>query len=134
MQGSDSLQPVASLSSGAGVHRVGRAFLSMILLVTVFGEPALAQSIGQQFCTTDMATTIKNIFQIIQFGGPLIGGTLAVGAAVATPTIRRSDLKKELKEIRNQGIIWGVIIAPLATAIIQFILNTIVAGGASCSF
>lgn len=106
----------------------------MILLVTIFGEPVFAQSIGQQFCSTDMATTIKNIFQIIQFGGPLIGGTLAVGSAVAIPTVRRSDLKKELKEIRNQGVIWGVIVAPLATAIIQFILNTVVAGGASCGF
>lgn len=134
MQGSDSLQPVVSLSSRSGVHRVGRTLLSMILLVTIFGEPVFAQSIGQQFCSTDMATTIKNIFQIIQFGGPLIGGTLAVGSAVAIPTVRRSDLKKELKEIRNQGVIWGVIVAPLATAIIQFILNTVVAGGASCGF
>ncbi|WP_276278611.1 hypothetical protein [Haloarcula regularis] len=43
-------------------------------------------------------------------------------------------MKKELKEIRNQGVIWGVIVAPLATTILQFILNNVVAGGTSCGF
>jgi hypothetical protein len=79
-----------------------------------------------------MALTVKNLFTVIQFGGPLIGGVLALGATVAIPTIRRSDVKKELKEIRNQGVIWGVIVAPLATTILQFILNNVVAGGTSC--
>lgn len=110
----------------------GVGFTAVLLVVAA--EPALAQSIGEEFCSTDMATTIKNIFTVIQFGGPLIGGTLAVGAAVLTPTVRRSDIKKELKEVRNQGLIWGVIVAPLATAIIQFILNSVVAGGSSCTF
>lgn len=81
-----------------------------------------------------MATTIQNLFTVIQFGGPLIGGTLALGAAVATPVVRRADVKKELKEIRNQGVIWGIIVAPLATAIVQFLLNTVVSGGSSCTF
>jgi hypothetical protein len=103
-------------------------------LLLVATEPALAQTVGENFCGTDMATTIQNIFAVIQFGGPLIGGTLAVGAIVLTPTVRRSDVKKELKEIRNQGLLWGVIVAPLATAIIQFILNSVVAGGTSCGF
>ncbi|WP_324665393.1 hypothetical protein [Haloarcula sediminis] len=81
-----------------------------------------------------MATTIQNLFTVIQFGGPLVGGTLALGAAVATPAVRRADVKKELKEIRNQGVIWGIIVAPLATAIVQFLLNTVVSGGNSCAF
>jgi hypothetical protein len=105
-----------------------------LFLVLVATEPALAQTVGENFCNTDMATTIQNIFTVIQFGGPLIGGTLAVGAVVLTPTVRRSDVKKELKEIRNQGLLWGVIVAPLATAIIQFLLNSVVAGGTSCAF
>jgi len=114
--------------------RWGQGLSFGVVLILVASEPALAQSVGQQFCDTDMATTIQNLFTVIQFGGPLIGGTLAVGAAVLTPTVRRSDLKKELKDVRNQGLIWGVIVAPLATAIIQFLLNSVVAGGASCGF
>lgn len=113
---------------------IRRGLLGSLMLTVVAAEPALAQDVGSSFCETDMATTIKNIFAVIQFGGPLIGGTLALGAAVATPMIRRADLKKELKEIRNQGVVWGLIVAPLATTIIQFILNSIVSGGSSCSF
>jgi hypothetical protein len=97
-------------------------------------DPALAQSGVSAFCQTDMASTIKNLFTLIQFGGPLIGGVIALGATVATPTVRRADMKKELKEMRNQAIIWGLLVAPLATTIIQFLLNNIVAGGASCGF
>ncbi|WP_250137807.1 hypothetical protein [Halorientalis salina] len=81
-----------------------------------------------------MAETVRNIFSIIQFGGPLIGGTLFLAATVATPAVRRADLKKEIKELRNQALIWGVIVAPLATVILQFLLNNVVAGGASCGF
>ena len=103
---------------------------SVILLV----EPGQAASSGQAFCDTSLAETIKNFFGLIQFGGPLLGGVLAMGAAVVTPTVRQADKKMELKEIRNQAIVWGVIVAPLGTSIIQFILNDVVAGGASCGF
>lgn len=106
--------------------------LALFAVVTI--QPALAQSSGLAFCQSDMAVTIKNIFTLIQFGGPLVGGVIALGAIVAIPTVRRADLKKELKEIRNQGIIWGVIVAPLGTAIITFLLNNVVAGGSSCTF
>ena len=109
------------------------AVFSTLLLGIIAVEPAAAQ-VGNDFCTTDMATTIKNLFSVIQFGGPLIGGTLFLGATVATPAIRRADTKKELKELRTQALIWGVIVAPLATAILQFLLNNVVAGGASCGF
>jgi len=109
------------------------AVFSALLLGIVAVEPAAAQ-VGNDFCTTDMATTIKNLFSVIQFGGPLIGGTLFLAATVATPAIRRADMKKELKELRTQALIWGVIVAPLATAILQFLLNNVVAGGASCGF
>jgi len=95
---------------------------------------AAAQSPGQSFCNTDMAQTIENIFTLIQFGGPLLGGVLALGATVVLPFVRRSDWKKEMKEIRNQGLLWGVIVAPLGTQIIAFILNNVVAGGSSCGF
>jgi hypothetical protein len=97
-------------------------------------HPVAAQSVGESFCQSALAQTIFNLFQLIQFGGPLVGGVIALGATVALPTIRRSDLKREIKELRNQGIVWGVIVAPLGTTIIQFILNNVVAGGASCTF
>jgi hypothetical protein len=102
--------------------------------LTLFVAPAAAQSTGQAFCNTDMAQTIQNIFTLIQFGGPLLGGVLALGATVTLPFVRRSDWKKEMKEIRNQGLLWGVIVAPLGTQIIAFILNNVVAGGNSCGF
>lgn len=81
-----------------------------------------------------MAQTAKNIFTVIQFGGPLIGGVVALGATVMMPVVRRADLKKEFKETRNQALIWGVIVAPLATVILQFLLNNVVVGGVSCGF
>lgn len=120
------------------IHSLGRHLRTTLLatlLASVFVvAPVSAQTSGTAFCDTQMAETIKNIFTVIQFGGPLIGGVIAVGAVVATPVVRRADLKKELKETRNQAIIWGIIVAPLATAIIQFILNNVVAGGTSCGF
>ncbi|WP_436927659.1 hypothetical protein [Halosimplex amylolyticum] len=97
-------------------------------------EPASAQSVGESFCDTDMATTIKNLFTLIQFGGPLVGGVVALGATVALPLFRRADTKKELKSMRAQAVIWGVIAAPLGTTILQFLLTSVVAGGSSCSF
>ncbi|WP_174786362.1 MULTISPECIES: hypothetical protein [Haloprofundus] len=81
-----------------------------------------------------MAQTIKNLFTLIQFGGPLVGGVIALGTTVALPTVRRADFKQELKEARNQAVIWGVIVAPLGTAIIGFLLTEVVSGGASCAF
>lgn len=107
---------------------------TILLLSLVAVQPALAQETGAAFCETNMALTIKNLFTVIQFGGPLVGGLIALGAMVALPTIRRADLKKEVKEIRNQGLVWGVIVAPLGTGIIQFLLNDVVAGGVSCGF
>jgi hypothetical protein len=105
-----------------------------VVLLTLLIGTAAAQSPGQSFCNTDMAQTIQNIFTLIQFGGPLLGGVLALGATVVLPFVRRSDWKKEMKEIRNQGLLWGVIVAPLGTQIIAFILNNVVAGGSSCGF
>ena len=109
-------------------------FAGLLALVLVSVEPALAQDTGTAFCESALAGTIRNLFTVIQFGGPLIGGLLALGATVAIPTVRRSDLKRELKEVRNQGLIWGVIVAPLGTLILQFILGNIVVGGTSCGF
>ena len=125
--------PSRPLGLTASLRRFWLAAGALSVLALVAIQPAAAQ-VGNDFCTTDMATTIKNVFSVIQFGGPLIGGTLFLGATVATPTIRRADVKKELKELRTQALIWGVIVAPLATAILQFVLNNVVAGGASCGF
>ncbi|MDT3433277.1 hypothetical protein KZ498_11845 [Haloarcula sp. 1CSR25-25] len=111
-----------------------QASVGVVALALLFVEPAAAQDIGEEFCQTEMAVTIKNIFTLIQFGGPLVGGTLALGAAVATPMVRQADMKMELKQIRTQGLVWGVIVAPLATTIIQFLLSSVVSGGTSCSF
>lgn len=112
-----------------------RTTLLVVFATSVFAiEPALGQSSGMAFCGTDMAQTIKNVFTLIQFGGPLVGGVIALGATVAIPAVRRADLKKELKEARNQGLIWGIIVAPLGTTIVVFLLNNVVAGGTSCGF
>lgn len=111
-----------------------RVLLSVAVLLTLASEPVLAQSAGRAFCETELVATIKNIFAIVQFGGPLIGGVIAVGATVALPVVRRTDRKQELKEMRNQALLWGVIVAPLATVLLQFLLNNVVVGGTSCGF
>jgi hypothetical protein len=113
--------------------QIGRVSLYLGLF-TLVAHPAAAQSVGESFCETALAETLMNLFQVIQFGGPLVGGVIALGATVVLPTVRRSDLKREIKELRNRGILWGVIVAPLGTTIIQFLLSNVVAGGASCSF
>lgn len=118
------------------IHQsIGPVLLALLPLI-IFVGTAAAQSSGpgSAFCSSNMAGTIKNIFTIIQFGGPLIGGVLALGATVAIPFTRRSDWKKEMKSMRNQGLLWGVIVAPLGTAIVQFLLNHVVVGGSSCGF
>lgn len=112
----------------------GTRCVALVVGLLLLSTPALAQSPGAAFCQTALAQTIKNLFSVIQFGGPLVGGVIALGATVALTSVRRSDLKREIKELRNQGIIWGVIVAPLGTVIIQFILNNVVAGGGSCAF
>lgn len=108
--------------------------LGTLCLVVLASTPAAAQSTGAAFCKTALAATIKNMFTVIQFGGPLIGGLIALGATVAIPTTRRSDRKRELKELRNQALIYGVLVAPLGTTIIAFLLNSVVVGGSSCGF
>lgn len=105
-----------------------------IVVLVLFVGPVAAQTPGEAFCDTDMAQTIQNIFTLIQFGGPMLGGVLSLGATVILPFVRRSDWKKEMKEIRNQGLLWGVIVAPLGTQIIAFILNNVVSGGSTCGF
>ena len=125
-------------SSIATLETIGRTVGTPTLLIIVLGvwavDPVSAQSTGEAFCETDMATTIRNLFSLIQFGGPLVGGVIALGAAVAAPVVRRADSKKEIKEVRNQAVIWGIIVAPLGVAIVQFLLTSVVSGGASCSF
>ena len=119
-----------------GSHSAIRITRSIIVAAAfvVMVDPVMAQAAGSTFCQTALARTVKNIFTVIQFGGPLIGGVVALGSTVALSAVRRADLKRELKEMRNQGIVWGVIVAPLGTVTIQFILNNIVAGGGSCAF
>ncbi len=116
-----------------------RSLISVIGFATVLGslvlvDPALAQDAGATFCDSALAATIKNLFTVIQFGGPLIGGVVALGATVAISMVARADRKRELKELRNQGLLWGVIVAPLGTEIIQFLLNNVVVGGVGCGF
>lgn len=113
---------------------IRRLLITGVLVGIVVVDPALAQGTGDAFCDSELAKTVKNLLNVIQFGGPLIGGVLAAGATVVLPVVRRADAKREIKEVRNQGVIWGVIVAPLSTTILQFILNYIVSGGASCGF
>lgn len=110
--------------------RLAGQLTAVILLAA---SPAAAQ-VGSEFCDTAMAGTIKNLFTLIQFGGPLIGGVLALAATVMIPVARQSDRKRELKSIRNQGLIYGVLVAPLGTEIVTFLLNNVVVGGSSCGF
>jgi hypothetical protein len=112
--------------------RIALGVTALFALVAI--TPVSAQSGAEAFCETQMAETIKNVFTLIQFGGPLLGGVIALGATIALPMLSRSDVKLELKETRNQAIIWGIIVAPLGTAIVAFLLDNIVAGGASCGF
>ncbi len=107
---------------------------ALVLFAIVAIAPVQAQTTGTAFCETDMVATIKNVFTLIQFGGPLIGGVIALGATVALPAVSRADRKKELTEMRNQAVVWGVLVAPLGTAIIAFLLNNVVVGGTSCGF
>ena len=125
---------ISEYAPRSAVRSLFATLIAMSSLTAFAIDPVFAQSTGTAFCETDMAQTVKNMFVLIQFGGPLIGGVIALGATVATPTIRRADMKKELKEARNQAIVWGIIVAPLATAIVQFLLNNVVAGGSSCAF
>ncbi|WP_436932827.1 hypothetical protein [Halosimplex halobium] len=127
----DSSQSNRSGNRSTSLRTLG---LTLSALAVVAIEPASAQTVGESFCQTDMATTIRNLFTLIQFGGPLIGGLVALGATVAIPLLRRADTKKELKSMRVQAVVWGVIVAPLGTTILQFLLTSVVAGGASCSF
>ena len=116
------------------IHRsIGPVLLALLPLVLFVGTAAAADP-GAAFCDSNMVETIKNIFTILQFGGPLIGGLAFIGAILAIPLTRRSDRKKQIKSVRNQGLLWGVIVAPLGTEIVQFILNNIVVGGTSCGF
>jgi hypothetical protein len=126
----ESQETTSTLGRARRWLQLALVFAGLVVLV----EPAAAQSAGSAFCGTDMAQTIQNIFTLIQFGGPLVGGVLALGATVALPFVRRSDWKKEMKSIRNQGLLWGVIVAPLGTQIVAFLLNNVVAGGSSCGF
>lgn len=109
----------------------GGGLIALLVLATT---PALAQDAAQQFCETPMATTVINAINVVQFAGPLLGGFLAIGSVVVLPVVRRADMKREIKSIRNQALIWGVVVAPLGTAILKFILNGIVAGASSCGF
>lgn len=105
-----------------------------VLTLAALADPALAASVGENFCGTALAETLRNIFTLIQFGGPLIGGVVALGETVGLSVARQADRKVELKDLRNQGLVWGVVVTPLGSIIIQFILNNVVAGGASCAF
>lgn len=117
-----------------GVVAIPTTILTMGFLLILASTPVVAQTVGAAFCQTPMAETIKNIFTLIQYGGPLLGGAIALGATVLLPAIRRADRKEEIKDVRNQSILYGVFAAPLGTVIVQFLLNNVVVGGTSCGF
>ena len=126
----ESLVSTTTLDHARGLAQFALVFAGLVLFVGT----AATQSPGEAFCDTDMAQTIQNIFTLIQFGGPLLGGVLALGATVALLFVRRSDWKEEMEGIRNQGLLWGIIVAPLGTQFVAFILNNVVAGGSGCGF
>jgi hypothetical protein len=130
---SDAGKPTERVDQLSPLTRLGLVAGLSVTLLALATQPAAAQ-VGPAFCESDMAATLRNVFTLIQFGGPLVGGVIALGAMVATPMVRRADMKRELKEIRNQAIIWGIIVASLGATIVAFILNNVVAGGMSCGF
>lgn len=115
-------------------NRGSRAFIVGVVSLALTAQPVVAQEGSAAFCETAMADTLRNIFEVLQLAGPLIGGVVALGAVVLIPTVRRADHKQELKQIRNQAVIWGVIAAPISVVMLRFVLNNIVAGGSSCAF
>lgn len=121
-------------SAGRETRRLALVGGGFVLLLVVGATPALAQSAGTEFCETSMAQTILNAIGVVRLAGPLLGGFLAIGSVAVLPMVRRADMKRELKSIRNQAVLWGVIVAPLGTTILQFILNDIVAGASACGF
>jgi hypothetical protein len=123
-----------SLGGQRIARRLSIGAVTAVVLSAVAIDPVFAQSGPASFCSTAMADTIKNIFTLIQFGGPLIGAVIALGTTVALPMTRRADLKQELKEARVQAVVWGLVVAPLGTLIVKFLLNNIVVGGSSCGF
>jgi len=119
--------------------RIVVPLVAVVGLAILTADPALAQAtpsgsdIGSDFCSSNLADTIRNIFTVIQFGGPLLGGVIALGTTVAIPAFRRADTKKELKSMRAQALVWGVLVAPLGTTILRFLMGTVVSGGSTCS-
>lgn len=116
-------------------------FVGLVAFVAAAGAqpptptPTSAAASGPvKVCTTALADTVRNIILMIQLGGPLIGGTVGIAAMVLKPLVRGEDLKRKLKQLRDGGIFWGVIIAPLSITSLQFLVNSIVVGGSTCSF
>lgn len=114
--------------------RLALAGGGLVALAVVASTPVLAQSAGQSFCETNMAQTILNMIGVVRLAGPLLGGLIAIGAVAVAPVVRSADMKRELKDMRNRGVIWGVIIAPLGTTMLQFLLTDVVAGASACGF
>lgn len=124
----------ASLPTMSLVSTARRLTVTAFALAVVASSPVAAQSTGEAFCNTQLAETIQNLFTLIQFGGPLIGGTVALGSTVGLTIVDRTEHIQQLKEARTRALIYGVLIAPIAGSIIAFLLNSVVAGGASCGF
>lgn len=126
--------------TGAATDHRGRRRRVVATLIGVAGlaalgvQPVAAQSAGQAFCDTALVKTLGNLLTVIQMGGPLLGGLVALGATVSMPMVRRTDVKREIKTARNQGLVWGIIVAPLATTIIKFLLQHVVVGAPTCGF
>lgn len=114
--------------------RLALAGGGLVALALVASTPALAQSTAQGFCETNMVQTVLNMIGVLRLAGPLLGGAIAIGAVAFTPIARSSESKKQLTELRNQGVIWGVIVAPLGTTILQFLLSDVVVGASACGF
>lgn len=70
------------------ITRGGTIAFAVLLVATM---PVAAQSTGQAFCNTQLAETIQNLFTLIQFGGPLIGGTVALGSTVGLIIVEQPE-------------------------------------------
>jgi len=110
-----------------------RGGTALLLLSVLAVQPVVAQNSGAAFCQTNMALTIRNLFTIIQFGAT-IGGLIALGAIVATPMIRRADLKKEIKGSQKSGDCLGRHRRPARNGDYPVPPHDVVAGGVSCGF
>ena len=89
----ESLVSTTTLDHVGGLAQFTLIFAGIVLFVGT----AAAQSQGEAFCNTDMDQTIQNIYTLIQFGGPLLGGLVALGDGAPEVQVIPSLIRRVLE-------------------------------------